>query len=505
MEVRLDELLGPGTRFRELRAEQKELLTRLMKSAYRADVVAAPTGVGKSLLAVVYAKLVGMRAVILTSTRALQDQYHRDFQTVKGVTDIKGMSNYPCRELGGAYQCDVGPCLEGGACSWREVGCAYYDRTKVAREADIVVTNYSYWFAHRFDGALGQRDIVICDEAHELDAELARATGIDLRSNEVDFERGAEDWDQERWRKWAEAKLQLAAKALARALAPDDKRRLKSLVDRLQRLAWFRETLIWDYVPGRLVRFEALDLKPYLEGWLLRHAPKAVLMSATVKPYMVEALGFEDVGYMETGSPFPVDHRPLIWYGTGIRLNARMSERNFRFWLDKLDQVIDLRLDRKGIVHSVSYSRAKQIKKQSRHGKHMIIHDSGQAIQTISRFKKARPPAILVSPSVHTGHDFPYDEAAWQIIAKVPFPDTRSGIARARQEEDGQWNVKFAARTIVQMAGRVVRAADDLGETIILDDNWKWLLSRFKPLFPRWLREAFRTSATVPKPWWKED
>jgi Rad3-related DNA helicase len=493
--------LGLQKHFKQLRPQQEYALEKLQVSPSSVDVTALPTGVGKSLLAVVYAKLTGLRSVILTSTKALQDQYQRDFP---GLVDVRGMSNYPCRDLEGKAQCDVGKCLDGEHCVWKEAGCAYFDRLRYARDAQILVTNYKMWFTHRHDAALGPRELVICDEAHELGAELGGAVGVELRPHEVHFQAGMESWDLQAWREWSREKHRTAKRLLEHpSTTPFERQKLRSLERRLERLSWATDWA-WDYIPGRLVRFEPIDLTPFSKGYLTRGAAKTVLMSATVKPFMVEALGLGDFNYLETDSPFPVAHRPIIWLEVGVRLSSKTSERNLSFWANKIDQVLDRRLDRKGIIHTVSYRRAQYLQRHSRHRQHFLLHDPENTQETVQRFKRMEAPAILVSPSVHTGHDFPYDQAAWQVIAKIPFPDTRSGIARARQERDSQWNVKFAATTLVQMAGRVVRAEDDLGETIITDDNVKWLLSRYKPLFSRWFREAYRTSATVPDPWWKE-
>jgi Rad3-related DNA helicase len=501
MEIDLQEM-GLG-KYKELRPQQKEAMTRLMESPHRVDVAALPTGTGKSLLAMVYAKSVGMPTVILTSTKGLQDQYQADFDGTPGIMDLRGAVNYPCRDMAGLQMCDVGRCTDGDFCEWKESGCTYYDRLRKAPEAQIVVTNYSMWFSHRFRNTLGRRDIVVCDEAHELDAEIAKHAGMDFRKKDVEFEPGMEEWCQKEWQKWAHRKWQVALEALKnKFLDYPTKRRLRRLASNLGRLAMFDGPLIWDHIQDRLVRFEPLDLSPFVEPWLLRHAPKGLLMSATVKPYMVEGLGMEDFGFMETDSPFPVEHRPIYWV-KGVRLNSNTSESEWWRWAEKIDEVIEGRRDRKGIVHTVSYQRARMLKDMSKYTMDMIIHDPSNARETVKRFKQAKAPAILVSPSVHTGYDFPYDEAAWQIIGKVPFPDTRSGIARARQELDGRWNVKFAVRTMVQMAGRVVRAEDDLGETIIVDDSFKWLYSRYKPMFPRWLRAAVQNKVETPAPWWK--
>lgn len=501
MDVDLREL-GISPKFKGLRAVQESQLEKLLVSPHRVDVMALPTGTGKSLLGVVYARLVGMPAVILTSTRALQDQYQKDFDDIS--TDVRGMANYPCRLLEGKAECDVGPCLDGESCVWKEAGCAYFDRLRHGKDSDLVITNYAFWFAHQ-DQILGPRPLVILDEAHELDAELAKQAGVQFRPNEVRFGAGAGERDLDGWREWAEEKVKLVKDVMHRpSTTPFERRKLRNLEERLVRLQYAGSDWVWDLVPDRLVRFEPLDLSPYVERLLMRGADKVLMMSATVRPDMVMDLGLE-FGFNESDSPFPVERRPIYWMETGLRLSAKTSGRQWKEWVDNIDNVIKTRLEKKGIVHTVSYARAQMLKTRSRFRDKMIVHEPSEARRTVEQFKKAGAPAILVSPVVHTGIDFPFDEARFQIIGKVPFPDTRSGIASARMEKDPLWSKKFAARTLVQMAGRVVRDEADHAETIIVDDNIKFLFSRHKNLFPRWWRKAFQPKVVVPEPYWRRE
>jgi Rad3-related DNA helicase len=181
------------------------------------------------------------------------------------------------------------------------------------------------------------------------------------------------------------------------------------------------------------------------------------------------------------------------------------NDANKLKWVEEVDRVIEPRLDKRGILHAVSYERARFLARHSRFREHFLLHEPGSAQQTVQKFKRTAPPVVLVSPVVHTGYDFPYEDARWQIIAKVPFPDLQSRTAQVRLSQDQLWAKKFAARTIVQMAGRVVRSERDLGETIIVDDTFSWLYTKNKPLFPRWFREAVTPVPEIPTPSWRQE
>jgi hypothetical protein len=110
-------------------------------------------------------------------------------------------------------------------------------------------------------------------------------------------------------------------------------------------------------------------------------------------------------------------------------------------WLRRIDRLIDPRvaLGRKGIIHTVSYQRTKELITQSDHKKWMLVHDSANTREIIQQFKNAEGPWILVSPSIVTGYDFPGDQCRYQIIAKVPIPDMRGPIMSRRKELDPEY------------------------------------------------------------------
>lgn len=130
----------------------------------------------------------------------------------------------------------------------------------------------------------------------------------------------------------------------------------------------------------------------------------------------------------------------------------------------------------------------------------MQTHDSGEQAPAVQRFKDSRPPAIFISPSATTGLDFPYSTCEYQIIAKVPFPDLRSKILKARAKKDTEYPFYLAMLDVVQAAGRGMRAADDQCETFIVDDNWGWFARRYKHFAPAWFWEAVRRTDRILDP-----
>lgn len=89
-----------------------------------------------------------------------------------------------------------------------------------------------------------------------------------------------------------------------------------------------------------------------------------------------------------------------------------------------------------------------------------------------------KPPAVLVSPSMIRGYDFPGEECEVVVIGKVPWPDGRGAISKARGEIDPQFPAWAAITAVQQEAGRAVRSEWDRCEIFIVDDDWEWFWKR---------------------------
>ncbi len=131
----------PHTVFRNNQDGVIRQICEAFNSGYKHIILEAPTGFGKSAIAITIARTLGS-SYICTATKDLQTQYSRDYHFLKIA---KGKSNFQCRVKedfieGGKYlcsscnsrtdieckhtSCDYGPCLsdesmEGSGCKYR--------------------------------------------------------------------------------------------------------------------------------------------------------------------------------------------------------------------------------------------------------------------------------------------------------------------------------------------------------------------------------------------------
>lgn len=198
LERRIDQIIDKALELNtfgkdfEFRKGQREIITKICET-YLEDpestlVIDAPTGAGKSLIAMWSAhilKELGNRGYMVTSDLSLQDQYESDFYNY-GLRwpSIKGVDNYECSVNGLPFS--LGDCkLKGMGYDQAEKlpcynSCDYLQNRRRAIDQPIALLNYSFWLIQRnyveakmlqddrvvpFE----QRDFVFFDEAHRID------------------------------------------------------------------------------------------------------------------------------------------------------------------------------------------------------------------------------------------------------------------------------------------------------------------------------------------------
>lgn len=405
-------------------------------------------------------------------------------------------SNYPCLEKPGST-CADGDCRLGWKCPSKPE-CDYYNAVDTAKAARMVVSNYKFYFHNAT--RLNAFDCVVMDEAHEVAALLA--DHVALRLSEWDKDALQLDWPRHKdthasWRAWAGAAAEKAERLEEQAKTFEPVRvvvKLKDLREKLEALAKLPDDWLIAETRGGWT-FEPVWPTAFADAYLWRKTEKIVLSSATFHPRGLELLGVGhgDYDWIEAPSPFPIANRLVHVVPIEVRVQHGMSEQEKFWWVRGIDRVIDRNLDKKGIIHTVSYDRAKFLKATSKHRAHMLVHDPRTTRQVVQQFRASEAPALLVSPSVTTGWDFPDTESEYQVIAKIPFPDQSGAIMKARTKLDPTYPYFMAVTTLVQMAGRIVRSESDKAATYITDDHARWFLPRWGKRFaPRWFMEAVR-------------
>jgi len=544
---------GLPEKFSAWRPGQWDAIQLILDSPQRFIVLCCPTGSGKSVTSVAAALLSGRRTVICTSTKGLQTQYVETLGEL--LHDVRGMANYTCPiapQLGLSERTSVAeaPCQCGYPCALRfNGGCEYFSRYRAAQSAPLVIANLQAWQFDALKGSDGLHipqdiydpddekdpripiDMLVADEASDCGEELSRFIGVQISRREClqlhldwpDQGLGMPDWRQwagvnhlavtRRLEEW-QSRLrngQGGGNGSGRGWSREFKL-LRDMQRKLSRLSTVRAEDDWvmdeQTTEGDgdmyAMRFAPLSPARYAEQALWRSVKKIVLMSATIRPKTCELLGIppDEMVFAEYPSTFPRERRPIIVVPS-VQLNYRteLDDHTMIRWLHRIDAVIAKRLDRKGVIHSHSYKRAKFLKDNSEFGQYMMIHDAASRADIVEEFRRSTPPAILVSPSVGTGYDFKDNEARWIIVAKLPFASVSDKLVKARQQRDSEYSTFMAAQALIQMTGRATRAATDWSEVLLMDDSFdNWFYRRARKFMPAWWTESVEWAQGVPEP-----
>lgn len=517
--------LNPS-KFPDWRQHQPSAVLAITDTDKRFVGCVLPTGAGKSATVVGAALMTGWRTCVLTSTKLLADQYTSDMHDA-GMVDIRGQGSYQCLAFEDEHWrlrdrpwhgCDEGPCHAGHPCSRKPerdeignalTGCTYYDAYTRAMHADLLVTNYKYWLSvHEFGPGLGKFDCLVLDEAHHAPNELGDflSTTLDPADFELLGTGGPGVSDPRKWADWA--KLQFSRTQKVMAILPRSRAEfrhhahLRRVSQKLATLREMTEAKAWlCREHGDSWAFHPIWVSALAEKVLFRAIPHVVCTSATFTRKTAEMLGIstDALHWHEAPSDFPADRRP-VYYVPCVKVDYRADQSQIRLWLATIDNILRTRRDRKGIIHAVSYERAKLIAQYSEFSTAMILHERTNTRERVAEFRAAGPGAILVSPCVTTGYDFPGASCEYQIVVKVPFPDKREPVTHARTLADKEYPAYIAMQELVQAVGRGMRSREDQCETVITDTNCGWFMQRYRHLAPTWFLDSYRECTTIPDP-----
>lgn len=519
---------GLPERFEKWRPAQEEALSWLLSHDTTASVsqrlglpytpkrvkaLSAPVGFGKTAVVVAYALLTKRPTCFVTESRALQDQYMDLFGSI-GMVDLRGRNNYDCQMR------DDFSCQEGYAarCVYKgTVACPASQAEMRAAASSLVVTNYAkLTSSKKFGQGMAHFEQVVFDEGHEAPTALARAVQVTLHHREInerlgmDFPSPSEAEEFVNWKEWAsgaratcESELESAKFALRHTLNPSrvrDYLHLRNLLKKLATLATANpENWVSDGV-DKGYQFDPVRFGKYAESTLLLGVPNVLVVSGTLRPKTMYMMGVtnEMMDFKEFVSDFDPKRCP-IYYVPTMRVDARAKDLSM-LWV-RLDQLAARRTDRKGIVHTISFQRRDNVTAASRFASSMLINLQGEATtSSVEEFRASRPGTIFVTPSVGAGFDFPLTECEWQFVCKIPFPDGRAKIHKARQEDDKEYGAYQAANKLQQTFGRGMRSHVDQCENFICDDHMQWFVGRYKHLFSKSFHRFYRVVTTLPPP-----
>lgn len=548
----------PFDKPRPYQLEAVEEIIQAVKDGHRNIILSAPTGAGKSAIAITLAKYYGT-SYILTSTKQLQEQYLSEFQEIK---TIKGRNNFLCEQFNDIAEitCENGPCIvQKVTCPYKAkrdndknlilnpdlVVCNYWHQKIVGLLNNITVVNYKYAMSDFYVEDFIEKDVAIFDEAHSIESEVLSFCEISL--NKKSFKRNI-DMGIPKFKNINEVidfltlainkltdKISIARESKIEAyqeqkdikstltseynLSHDDiiscmesvmimkeivlgsnykreimslikqlndiERKISNLLDKISKLEKILESIekkivfleqdpdnwVIDDRENTRVVIKPIEVKKLTKQLLGNLANINIFLSGSLPnpDKFAKNLGISEYYTINIPSIIEPKQRPIIQSYVGS-MSSRNINQTMPFLIQKLNDIIEKHPNEKGIIHTFTYSIANRIKSELKNPR-LITHNSSNKEQVVNDFKKSNKNDILVSPVVHTGVDFPYDECRFQIIVKDPFPNIGDPQIKARMHKDPDYLLMKRCETLCQEYGRAVRASDDYAITYILDKN----------------------------------
>lgn len=505
----------------------------------------APTGSGKSFLAISHAREVadrGGKTHVITAQKVLQGQYGTDFPPPL-VEIIKGRSNYPCNYDSFKYKnaargyCRsskkkglIQECLKYGSVDTANQfvlpadahKCDYWRQMVLAMENPITLYNFhSFLFQQRL-GRFGKRELLILDECHNTESvllgfvqiilsdKLLRALGIQLELGLKDAQAVIAWLEKENVVERIKRSLGGGkTEDVPEGLTASETDQLQELLDRIGDLQRYLDMTQWvvdvtedptedDFGDRtRKLRIRPLFIGAFTKEMLWSKADRVIAMSGTILDAKTWArnLGISKaaLGFVDIPCSFPARNRPIIPEYAG-NLSFKTLEATLPNLYVTISKIMQRHAGQRGIIHGHSENLCRLIRDNLKDPRiiHLDMFDKRDKTAML-RAHLNRPDSVLLASGFHEGVDLKDDLARFQMIAKIPWPTMQDKFVKARMEIDPSYLPYQTALKLLQSYGRIIRHKDDWGKTYVLDSGFEGFLTRCGWLLPKWFSDAIQT------------
>lgn len=485
---------------------QLEALARI-QSAFndgkRFFVLEGPTGFGKSVVGKAVLNLCG-KGFITSPINNLVTQYSQDPSLE--LAEVRGQSTYTCRAFHGLNCEKAGDVFED-----HSQRCVDYIR---ARDAFWIaphsVTNLHFlYYAPPIEGGFYPRDVLVIDEAHNLESILISMGKCNISPKYVraikarPFDFPCDDkklLDQRSVAEWLQYFESAIAHTQETLFDNKEKRDYESVrqainftLDCGDWIAW-KEKGSLSIVPMSAVR---------AANRLFRCAKRVLFMSATMGDIQLflNNLGIDEneAEIYQAECRFPTDCRKVIYHNLGSMSKAQ-RQPGLAPMLEACSRIVRERPEERGIIHCHSRELQQIVFQhlQLEFGSRILSHQKGNdRNEGVTRLRSSRA-GVLCAVAMTEGLDLRDDDARFCIFAKVPWPNLTDPYVAERKRRSQDWYENVTALAVVQGSGRVVRSETDHAETFIFDGSFPMLLHRC----PEWWRAAvqWQPSSSAKKP-----
>ncbi len=505
---------------------------------YKNIILEAGTGTGKSAIATTLANMYE-DSYILTMTKQLQQQYLDDFSSM--LVEIKGRGNYKCNYKG---SCDF--CIKAEYNLSKCSDCEYLTALNKAKESENVLTNYDYfYYAVVSNSVLNSRELLILDEAHNLERKMLALSSSDLNREYIATKFGIDVFEPIRYgtksinylkRKpdyWMGLCDELVAKCVENINEIEGERKndVQVTLDEFEsdpekfsnfnyvekqqleadaklfnsiKMGLESNDLIIDLPNEDDIRSDRMDISAEFKPYSVLNETENLLKLGNIRIFLTGTLGSkdkfcewnninpDDTFYIYHKSPFDVANRPIYTDFVGKMSGKRRNVPNWKNQkaISKLKEILDRHPNEKGVIHTSSNEQAFWIIDNLRQYNLMFVGGS-ERNQILKDFTESKDNIILIGASIKDGVDFKGDLCRFQIVFKIPYPQLNEQV-KYRRDLDPKWYYYQAVMALMQAYGRGIRDKDDWCVMYIIDSDFIKLFDFNKGFFNEYFIEAIK-------------
>lgn len=435
--------------------------------------------------------------IILTITKSLQDQYAEFFPD---TPVYKGKANYMC-DIDPNFDVETAPCVLASKLRekcWSDNICPYFENRNTALSSQTAVVNYRKFFAMNPD--LRKRELLVCDEASQLEDELVSTFSVTLKYNTLAKHNvqhtKLRTLNYTKMREWVNELLFEVIQELNHfnatkrhaKLSAKDMSKWRFLLRLSDNLSLIESN--WnncEYVITKKsthVTFAPLKVDR-LSRHLFDYGNKVILTSATIidPAQFAKSLGISSYKVIDISSDFDPDKSP-IYVSEENKVSFKTKHRVLPKLVKMIDKILDHHKKDKGVIHTHTQEIADYVSEKVQSNRLLVrdvTNDNEAILQKHSMLKK---PTVLVSPSLGFGVDLKDSLARFQIIVKTPYPPLNDKRVEKLFKTDKDWYFMKTVSSLVQMCGRATRSDEDHSVTYILDGNAVRLIQSNKDKLP---------------------
>lgn len=448
---------------------------------------------------------------ILTTTKALQDQYTRDFKDIK---PLKGKGSYICN-LDDRSPADQAPCMFSNNLKkecWDCNRCDYYEARNDSISAKISIENYSSFF-YKPDH-LKHRQLIVCDEASELENIIVSRFSCNIeigRLNKYGFNLPHSASRDRFYNSLCKLQVKLEDRFVqilrmfdkhADTVGDNIKKEYKFISDLKGDLSlvidtWSQSEYIINKAYIRSKQYVQLIPKKVdtLAHHIFKYADNIILMSATFVDYrlVMRNLGIQENEYKYIDLPTSFDSRKSPILFGNFHLNKKNLEYNFPKIVKCVEEILEEHKNEKGLIHTQSNVITKMLKDKINNDRILYrIKGNKDNIDILTEHQETDRPTVLASPSMSFGVDLKGDDARFCIILKCPWPDLSDVRIKEMSKNNNKWYTSKMFTTFIQQCGRCTRDENDSSVTYVLDAaSIRKLIPAYRNLLPMYFTDRF--------------